>query len=572
MKSRASASTGATTSTAGAMPYLWFLSSALLVFLLDQAGQLGTVPYGQSHALLNLGLGAAVAVVWLRGWKCWPGVALAGLLSGALLHHGWMGVPLHAAALVTAAGLARLVLSTCGFDTRLRNVTDVLALVLLAAPVAGLVAGLFETAALALAQAKGGNAEPMWTCLLTEWLAGWSGIILLTPFLLSLSAEYFQRWNPARMWEWLLVNLLLVMSLLMMMSYLTSATGGEQHWFPLAYLSLPFIFWTAWRFGPAGAALANVFVGAVTSVCAWDNVGPFVAQGGVVVLLLAWSFLGFHGFIALLLAAVTDERRIELLQQRQRARFLRQVLEQLPCGVLIKDISDKPVLVNRRWFQLLGRPAGTEDDQLEQQRSVEPFWRSRELTLLQNLGDVWREEMESADAEGRPMELLFTKQAAYFDERGERLLMVVADDVSGGRASLRDLRSTLIRMRDTLAVAEVGMWEWHIPTGVIRFDAQFGKLAGIPERPEGLSVQVWQDSMFIEDRAEFQAAMLSHLHRQADLFAARFRYWRGEDWVWLIVRGRVVEQDVRKLGVRMLGTLQEARATVTPLPDPNAPP
>jgi hypothetical protein len=41
--------------------------------------------------------------------------------------------------------------------------------------------------------------------------------------------------------------------------------------------------------------------------------------------------------------------------------------------------------------------------------------------------------------------------------------------------------------------------------------------------------------------------------------------------MWLVVRGRVVEQDVRKLGVRMIGTLQEARATVLPLPDPNAP-
>jgi len=49
-----------------------------------------------------------------------------------------------------------------------------------------------------------------------------------------------------------------------------------------------------------------------------------------------------------------------------------------------------------------------------------------------------------------------TKQAAYFDERGERLLMVVVDDISSGRASLREARATLTQMRETLAVAEVG--------------------------------------------------------------------------------------------------------------------
>ncbi|MGA2052395.1 MAG: MASE1 domain-containing protein [Opitutales bacterium] len=565
MKSRFSAHNASADSTAGTMPYLWFLSSALLVFLLDQVGRHGTVPFGQIHPLLDLGLGAAVAVLWLRGWKWWPSVALAGLVSGMLLGHTWIGVPLYAAGLVLSAGLARGLLTICGFDTRMRNVTDVLALALLAAPVAALVAGVLEAALPSFA--LNGDARMAWKCLVAEFAAGWSGIILLTPFLLSLSAEYFQRWNPARMWEWLTVNLLLVASLLMMMIYLT---GGEQHWFPLAYLGLPFIFWAAWRFGPSGAALANVFVGGVTAMCAWHQLGPFGVGGGLLVMMLAWAFLGFHGLIALLLAAVTDERRIELMQQRQRARFLRQVLEQLPCGVLVKDITDKPVLVNRRWFQLLGRPVGTEEDQLQHQKSVDPFWRARELTLLQNLGEVLREEAEGTDYDGRPVELLFTKQAAYFDERGERLLMVLADDISGGRASLVELRKTLTRVRDTLAVAEVGLWEWHIPTGIIRFDAQFGKLAGIAERPEGLSVQAWQDSIYYEDRAEFQTAMLSHLHHQAALFAARFRYRRGAEWVWLIVRGRVVEQDVRKLGVRMLGTLQEARATVTPLPDPNA--
>jgi PAS domain-containing protein len=444
----------------------------------------------------------------------------------------------------------------------------VLVLAFLAAPAAAFVAGILGAVLPDLV--SGISFGMAWKHMLAKWLAGWVGILLLTPFLLSLSAEYFKRWNPARMWEWVLINLSLVASLLLMMSYL-SAGGGEQHWFPLAYVSLPFVFWTAWRFGPAGAALANVFVGGVTALCASQNLGPFASAGGLVVMLLAWTFLGFHGLIALLLAAVTDERRIELLQQRQRSRFLRQVLEQLPCGVLIKDVGDKPVLVSRRWFQLLGRDGGTEEDQWQQQQSVDAFWRSRELALLQNLGEVWREEAEAVDYKGRPVELLFTKQAAYFDERGERLLMVVVDDISSGRASLRELRVTMARVRETLAVAEVGLWEWHIPTGIIRFDAQFGKLAGIPERPEGLSVQVWQDGMFFEDRAEFQRAMLSHLHHQAELFAARFRFRRGEEWVWLIVRGRVVEQDVRKLGIRMLGTLQEARATVTPLPDPNLP-
>jgi integral membrane sensor domain MASE1 len=551
-----------TASPASSMSYLWFLWSFVLVLILDVAGAKGTIPANQQFPLLNLGLAAALAVIWHRGWKMAPGVALAALLSAALRGLGWWGAPIYAGGLIAGVAAAHGLLKLFAFDYRLRNITHVLVLALLAGPV-----GSFVTALCHSFLAHPAVAGGLVTCFLANWLAGWTGILMMTPFIFSLSSEYFERWNPARVREWLLVNLMLVTSLIVMMSYLTI---NDQLRYPLAYLALPCIFWTSWRFGTAGAALANLFVGAVTSLCAQSGYGPFSNDNGIMVLILAWGFLGFHGLVALLLAAFTDERRVEIVKQRQRAQFLRRLLDQLPCGVLLKDIADKPLLVNRRWFQFFGQSEGTEEDQLRHQSSIEPFWRERELTLLQNLGEISREETDSVDFENHPVELLLTKQAAYFEERGERLLMVVADDISSGRGSLAEARETLARVRETLSVAEVGFWEWHIPTSTIRFDAEFSKLSGLPETPEGLPVTVWQDGIHPDDRAQFQHDMLQHLHHQAELFATRFRFRRGDKWIWLVVRGRVVEQDVRKLGVRMIGTLQHARATVVPLPDPNA--
>jgi integral membrane sensor domain MASE1 len=552
--------------TAGSAPYLWFFSSFMLVLVLDQAGADGTVPAHEDFPLLNLGLAGALVVIWQRKWKVWPAVFLAALASGALRGFGWMGAPAYAVSLIAGALVGRSLLGLGGFDLRLRSVADVLTLAFLAGP-----AGSFVTAVgMAFLVGTGGSGHPerFLVGFLAQWLAGWTGILMAAPFLFSLSAEYFHRWDAARVREWLLVNLLLLASLMVMMNYLVV---GDQLRYPLAYLALPCVFWTAWRFGTAGAALANLFVGTMTALCAKDGLGLFSGEGGMLMLLPAWAFLGFHGLVSLLLAAVTDERRTDLLQQRRRARFMRQLLEELPCGLLLKDRTDRPLLVNRRWFQYFGRADGTEEEQWQHQKAIEPFWRERETHLMQNLGEILREETDSVDYEGRRLELLLTKQAAYFDERGERLLMVVADDVSTGRVSLRLAHAELQRVHETLAVAEVGLWEWHIPTGTIRFDGQFGKLTGLPERLEGLPVQEWQDGIHPADRPIFQNDMLKHLHHQTELFATRFRFRNGDAWVWLVVRGRVVEQDVRKLGIRMIGTLQHARATVTPLPDPNAP-
>jgi integral membrane sensor domain MASE1 len=547
--------------TAGPVPYVWIVSNMLLVVVLDQVGFRCTIPLHQQFPLLNLGLAAALAVAWHRGWRVWPAILVAGLVSGALLHNGWLGSVIHAVGLTAGALGGRALLTLTGFDSRMRAATDVMTLAVLAGPVAALIArvnlGFLMHPGLELVSS-----------FLADWLSGWTGVLMMTPFLFSLNADYFQRWNAARVREWLLVNLLLVGSLLVMLQYMDV---GDQLRYPLAYLALPCLFWTSWRFGTAGAALANLLMGIIIALGGQEGLGPFAGNGGMLVMLPAWAFLIFHGLVALLLAAFTDERRIELAHHRQRARFLRQLLDELPCGILLKDITDKPLLVNRRWFQLYGKAGGTEEDQLKHQKSVDAFWRGRELTLLQNLGEVLREESESMDFEGNRVELLLTKQAAYFEERGERLLMVVADDISSGRASLREVRGTLERVRASLAVAEVGLWDWHIPSGVIRYDKEFSKLTGMPERPEGLPVPVWQESIHPDDRRQFQHDMLQHLHHQAELFATRFRFQRENSWTWLVVRGRIVEKDSRNLGVRMIGTLQHARATVTPLPDPNKP-
>ena len=551
--------------TAGPVPYLWVVWSIFLIVALDQAGADATVPAHEQFPLLNLGLAAALAVMWQQGWKAWPAVLLAGLASGVLRHLGWVNTPLYALGLAGGAGAGRALLALTGFDARLRNATDVLTLAVLAGPLAAVITAL---GAVFLPEMNAGVQSGLTLAFLAQWLAAWTGVLMMAPFFFSLSGDYFHRWAPGRVREWLLVNLLLVASLLVMMQNLTA---GDTTKYPLAYLALPCVFWTAWRFGTSGAALANLLMGIVTALCAKEGIGPFAGAEGILVLLPAWAFLLFHGLVALLLAAFTDERRMELLHQRQRARFLRQLFDELPLGVLLKDITDKPLLVNRRWFQFFGQAGVNEEDQLKHQRSIDAFWRGRELTLLQNLGEILREETESTNLEGRKLELLLTKQAAYFEERGERLLMVVADDVSSGRASLRDVRFTLERIRATLEVAEVGLWDWHIPSGVLRFDTEFSKLTGLPERPEGLPIPEWQNGIHPDDRQSFQYDMLQHLHHQAELFATRFRYKYADGWKWLVVRGRVVETDSRNLGIRMIGTMQHLRATVQALPDPNAP-
>jgi len=64
--------------------------------------------------------------------------------------------------------------------------------------------------------------------------------------------------------------------------------------------------------------------------------------------------------------------------------------------------------------------------------------------------------------------------------------------------------------------------------GIIRFDAQFGKLAGFRAAGRAVGASLAGRDVF-RGSAEFQRAMLSHLHHQAELFAARFRFRRARN-------------------------------------------
>ncbi len=344
-----------TVMAAGPIPYLWLLWAFILVLALDQVGRDATVPAHQHFPLLNLGLAAALAVIWQQGWKALPAIFAAALASAALNHFGWIGIPLYALGLTGGAAAGRILLELTGFDSRLRSASDVLTLAVLVGPSASITAAFAMALMPVAANVEDTGSFPL--KFLAQWLAGWTGTMMMAPFFFSLGVDYFRRWNATRVREWLLVNLLLVGSLLVMMKQLNSS---DVALYPLAYLALPCVFWTAWRFGTSGAALANLLMGIITALCAKEGLGPFAGTGGILVLLPAWVFLLFHGLVALLLAAFTDERRQELMQQRQRARFLRQLLDELPLGVLLKGHHRQaPLLVNRRWFQFYGKAGGT---------------------------------------------------------------------------------------------------------------------------------------------------------------------------------------------------------------------
>jgi PAS domain S-box-containing protein len=293
--------------------------------------------------------GFALAALLLFGIDLWPGVALGAfaatqLTSGALVH-SFATATGNAVETISAAFLLRHV---AGFDNRMERTRDVVAFLLCAGLVGAFASAAFGTLGLYL---SGGAAPTALYRIWWKWGLGHAmGMVAVTPFALTLSSWWkIRRTGKSCAEACGLFGLLFLVGAI-------SFWGVDGSWndYDLEYLPFPLLVWAAFRFGPPGAAAANL----ITSVMAvWGTAagsGPFASGSSSEDLLLTWSFVNVSAVTTLLLAAVVSEgRRSEDERLKSEDRY-RMLIEQAADGIFLTDASGRCTDANSRGCDLLG--------------------------------------------------------------------------------------------------------------------------------------------------------------------------------------------------------------------------
>ena len=117
-----------------------------------------------------------------------------------------------------------------------------------------------------------------------------------------------------------------------------------------------------------------------------------------------------------------------------------------------------------------------------------------------------------------------------FDAAGKLVrLEGVATDVTWRRQAEMLLRSNEERMRLATEATEVGIWEWNVHTGVIRWDAQMFRLYGVTPTTDGfVSYETWSLAVLPEDLEEIERVLMDTL-RRCGKSTREFRILRTDD-------------------------------------------
>src|SRR5882762_3237852 len=293
-------------------PVSWAIEVLVVAILYYAAARLGLLlAFEKTNASpVWPSAGIAFAAVLLLGFRVWPGIMLGAFLANVavfLANHAADVFAIVAVSSVIAVGntleaiVGRLLLDRLiGPFTRAQDVFTFTAVAL----VACLVSPSIGPTAIALAgMAPSTGYGTIW---FTWWLGDAAGILLIAPLLITWSAQPRLGWTLGQRIE----------AALLFLSLLIGVHVGFGGWlldrvahYPLTFVSLPWLVWAAFRFGPREAATAAALT---SGIAIWDTVnglGPFARDTVNESLLLVQAFVGVVTVTILTMAALVAERR-----------------------------------------------------------------------------------------------------------------------------------------------------------------------------------------------------------------------------------------------------------------------
>jgi PAS domain S-box-containing protein len=316
------------------------------------------IPPGYATAIWPAS-GIAVAALLLAGNRLWPGVWI-GSLAANLTIEGSLAA---SAVIATGSALqavtgAELLRRYIGVPCRFVRPEDVVRFVCLAA--------LTATIAPTCALLPLGLAHPMPGIeLFRNWLTWWqgdaTGIILVTPLVLSWAGPSGMRWTRARIAEGLAFALVLLAATHSVFG--AGAAGSSAY--ATTFLLVPFIIWAAFRFSQREVTTAAA---AMCAIALWytlrRDLGPFATlplDDALLLLLLFVTTVVFTGLVLSALLGQRDEAMAELharsreLERRvaERTSALEQANRLLHEDIAARSRTERMLADSERRFRLM---------------------------------------------------------------------------------------------------------------------------------------------------------------------------------------------------------------------------
>lgn len=248
-------------------------------------------------------------------------------------------------------------------------------------------------------------------------------------------------------------------------------------------------------------------------------------------------------------------------EAHEREQLFRLTFDQSPLGAAVIGLDDRFERVNASLCmitgysaaELLGRDLSSithPEDQaaglartaaLAQER-IDSYTFEQRL-IRKNGTSVWTQMTGRlmCDAAGRPLHLLG-----------------LIENISARKSAEAALRHSQLQLEQALRGAELGLWDWQIPSGTMEANEQLAQLIGYSLAEMTPLVETWRACMHDDDRCRVDGTFSDVIEGRAPAIDVEFRIrHRDGSWRWQLCRGRAIENAAHGAAVRLLGVTQD---------------
>ncbi len=329
--------------------------ACLAAFLSYLAAELGGALVLRPQMVWPLWPGCAllVAVLLLLPRGIWPILIAAGL-AGFVLYDLQAALTLRSTALLILADTVEILIASlgvsyfCGGLPRLNSVASLARYSLIAVILAPMAAAFISTSA------SSGNYWIRWRIgFFTEALA----LLTLTPAILAWvkTRQAWIRKSPAFYFE--AATLVAGLTLLGYVAFVAPLRSSAP---VLLYSLLPFLLWSALRFGMMGISTSMIVVAFLSIWGAVHGRGPFTGAEPLNNVMSLQLFLLFAVAPFMVLAVVVEERKRTGHALRESEERFRLMADTAPALIWMSGADKLCTYFNKPWLDFTGRSMGSE--------------------------------------------------------------------------------------------------------------------------------------------------------------------------------------------------------------------
>ena len=140
----------------------------------------------------------------------------------------------------------------------------------------------------------------------------------------------------------------------------------------------------------------------------------------------------------------------------------------------------------------------------------------------------------------------------------ERELVAMLEMVLHRHALDRRLRQSEERLALALWGADLGLWDWDMGADTITCNGPWAELLGCRPGELQLSYREWEQHIHPRDLSAVRDALRAHLDQRAPCYQTEYRLrWKDENWIWVLLRGKVIARDPHGQPTRVCGVVMD---------------